>query len=85
MWGRPASPRLAGLGMPPRVHRLSDNGSNLLLESAGSWFRLTVAIARPAGLPLAHLGLWFCRSFTLPLCILQGSGLLDYFGVWATL
>ena len=36
--------------MPPRVHCLSDNGSDLLLESVGSWFRLTVAIARPAGL-----------------------------------
>ena len=36
--------------MPPRVHRLSDNGSDPLLESVGSWFRLTVAVARPAGL-----------------------------------
>ena len=85
MWGRPASPRLAGLGMPPRVHRLSDNGSDLFLESVGSWLCLTVVTARPAGLPLAHLGLRFCRCFTLPSCILQGSGLLDYFGVWATL
>ena len=50
MWGRPASPRSAGLAMPPRVHRLSDNGSDPLLESVGSWFRLTVAVARPAGL-----------------------------------
>ena len=36
--------------MPPRVHRLSDNGSDLFLESVGSWFCLTVAVARPAGL-----------------------------------
>ena len=50
MWGRLASPRLASLGVSPRGHRLSDNGSDLLLESVGSWFRLTVALARPAGL-----------------------------------
>jgi len=49
MWGRPASPRLAGLGMPQRVHRLSDSGSNHLLESVGSWLQLAVACARPAG------------------------------------
>ena len=49
MWGRPASPRPAGLGMPPRVHRLSDSGSDPLLESVGSWLRLAVACARPAG------------------------------------
>ena len=48
MWGRQASPRPAGLGMPQRVHRLSDNISDPLLESVGSWFRLAVAIARPA-------------------------------------
>ena len=53
MWGRPASPRLASLGMPPCVHRLSDNGSDPLLESVGSWFRLTVAVARLAGLGMA--------------------------------
>ena len=57
MWGRPASPRLAGLGMPPRGRRLSDNGSDPLLESVDSWLLLTVLTARPAGLPLAHLGL----------------------------
>ena len=51
MWGRPASPRPVGLGMPPRVHRLSDSGSDPLLESVGSWLRLEVACARPAGLP----------------------------------
>ena len=49
MWGRPASPRLAGLGMPPRVHRLSDSGSNHLLESVGSCLQLAVACAKPAG------------------------------------
>ena len=50
MWGRQASPRPAGLGMPPRVHRLSDSGSDYLLESVGSWLRLAVACARPASL-----------------------------------
>ena len=40
----------AGLGMPPRVHRLSDSGSDPLLESVGSCFCFTVASARPAGL-----------------------------------
>ena len=60
MWGRQASPRPAGLGMPPRVHRLSDNGYDLFLESVGSWFYFVDASARPASLPLAHLGLWFC-------------------------
>ena len=51
MWGWPASSKPAGLGMPPRVHRLSDSGSDHLLESIGSWLRLAVACARPAGRP----------------------------------
>ena len=50
MWGRPTSPRPAGLGMPPGVHRLSDNGSDPLLEFVGSCFGFTCACARPAGL-----------------------------------
>ena len=50
MWGWPASSKPAGLGMPPRVHRLSDNGSDPLLELVRSWFCLTVAVVRPAGL-----------------------------------
>ena len=54
---RPASPTPAGLGMPPRVHRLSDSGSDYLLESVGSWVCAVIAVARPVGLPLAHLGL----------------------------
>ena len=74
MWGRPASPRPAGLEIPPRGHRLSDNGSDLLLEMVDG---CTVAGARPAGLPLAHLGLLFCRGFTPYLCIVQGSGSLN--------
>ena len=69
MWGRPASPRPAGLALPPRGRRLSDNGSDHFLEAVGSWFCVGVAVARPAGLgeagrppsgpsrPLAHLGL----------------------------
>ena len=50
-----------------------------------SWRRLVVAstsrvhvLGRPAGLPLAYLGLLFCRSLTPHLCILQGSGSLNY-------
>ena len=50
MWGRPASPRPAGLGVPPRGRRLSDNGSDPHLESVDSWLRTVVAVARPAGL-----------------------------------
>ena len=57
MWGRPASPRPAGLGIPPRGHRPSDSGSDHFLEAVGSWFCASVAVARPAGIPLAHLGL----------------------------
>ena len=78
MWGRPASPRPAGLGVPPRGHRLLVKCSEHLLESVDSWFLLMVVTARPAGLPLAHLGLWFCRDSALPSCILQGIGLLEY-------
>ena len=36
--------------MPPCGHRLSNNGSDPLLESVGSWFCFAVASARPAGL-----------------------------------
>ena len=50
MWGRPASPKPDGLGVPPRGHRLLVKGSDHLLESVDSWFLLTVVIARPAGL-----------------------------------
>ena len=57
MWGRQASPRPAGLGVQPRGHCLSDNGSDHFLEAVGSWFCVGVVVARPAGLPLAHLGL----------------------------
>ena len=50
MWGQLAFPRPVGLGLPPRGRRLSDNGSDPLLESVGSWLRTVVAVARPAGL-----------------------------------
>ena len=40
----------AVLEMAPRVHHLSDSGSDHLLESVGSCFCFTVASARPAGL-----------------------------------
>ena len=36
--------------MPPRGHRLSDNGSDHLLESVDSWFLLTVVTTGPASL-----------------------------------
>ena len=83
MWGRPASPTPAGLGVPPRGHHLLVKGSDHLLEMVDSWFLLTVVTAWPAGLaqagglPLAHLGLLFCRGFTPYLCIVQGSGSLN--------
>ena len=79
MWDWPASPRPAGLGVPPRGHRLSDNSSDHLLESVGSWVCAVIKVARPVGLPLAHLGLWFCRDFALPLYNVQESGLLNFF------
>ena len=43
-------PRPAGLGVPPRGHRFSVNGSDLLLQSVGNWFCFAVASATPAGL-----------------------------------
>ena len=55
--GRPASPRPAGLGVLPRGHRPSDSGSDHFLQAVGSWSCVGFAVARPAGLPLAHLGL----------------------------
>ena len=36
--------------MPPGVHRLSDNGSDPLLEFVGSWFCFAGVSARPTGL-----------------------------------
>ena len=50
MWGRPASPRPAGLGILPRGHRPSDSGSDHSLEAVGSWSRVGFAVDRPAGL-----------------------------------
>ena len=50
MWGRPASPRPAGLGLPPRGHHPSDNGSDHFLEVVGSWFCVGVVVAKPVGL-----------------------------------
>ena len=78
MWGRLASPRPGGLGLPPHGRRLLDNSSDHLLESVDSWVCTIIAVARPAGLLLAHLGLWFCRDSGLLLCLLQRSGLLKY-------
>ena len=50
MWGRPASPRPAHLGLPPRGRRLSENGSDIFLESVDSWVCSVIAVARLAGL-----------------------------------
>ena len=36
--------------VPPRGHRFSVNGSDLLLQSVGNWFCFAVASATPAGL-----------------------------------
>ena len=78
MWGWPASPRSAGLGLPPRGRCLLDNSFDPSLESVDSWVRAGYVVARPAGLPLAHFGLWFFRDFALPLYNLQGRGFLKY-------
>ena len=50
MWGRPASPRPAVLGIPPRGHRPLDSGSDHFLEVVGSWSCIGFAVARPADL-----------------------------------
>ena len=39
--------------MPPRGHRLSDNGSDHLLELVDSWVCAGIVVARPAGLGVA--------------------------------
>ena len=46
----PAGLRPAGLGLPPRCRRLSDNSSDPSLESVDSWVCPIAAVARPAGL-----------------------------------
>ena len=66
--------------MLPRIHRLSDIGSDPLLELVDSWFLLTVAVARPAGLGEAgRPPSGPSRALTLPrLC----SALGHYPGKW---
>ena len=49
-WCRPASPRLASLGILPRGHRPLDSGSDLVLEAVDSCLALTQGDDRPAGL-----------------------------------
>ena len=62
MWGRPASPRPAGLGIVPSGTNLPLDGLDSLLESVVScsvfstWFLGWPASPRPVGLALAHLG-----------------------------
>ena len=80
MWGWPASPRPAGLGMPPHIHRLSDSGADHLLESVGSWLRLAVACARPAVLGEAS---WPPSGPSRPLVLLRlRSALVPSPGKW---
>ena len=50
MWGQPAFPRPAGLGLPPRGRRLTDNGSDPFLESVDCWVCTIAVVARPASL-----------------------------------
>ena len=47
---RPASPTPAGLGLPPRGRRLTDNGSDPFLESVDCWVCTIAVVARPASL-----------------------------------
>ena len=49
-WGRPASPRPAGLGILPHGHRPLDSGSDLLLKSVDSCLSCTRARVRLAAL-----------------------------------
>ena len=48
--GRPASPRLAGLGILARGHRPLDSGFDFLLKSVDICLSCTRARARPVGL-----------------------------------
>ena len=50
---RLASPRPAGLGVLPCVHRPSDSGSDYFLEVVGSWYCVDFVVARPASLGVA--------------------------------
>ena len=62
MWGRPASPRPAGLGIVPSGTNLPLDGLDSLLESVVScsafstWFLGRPATPRSVALALAHLG-----------------------------
>ena len=62
MWGRPASPRPAGLGIVPSGTDLPLDGLDSLLESVvlcsafSTCFLGRPASPRPVGLALAHLG-----------------------------
>ena len=82
MWGWPASPRLAGLGIPPLGCRLFVDGLDWLLEVGGKRLGPKHMIDRPVGLDLAHLGPPFHRHINQQLHILsQGSlGLESAFG-----
>ena len=63
MWGRPASPRPAGLGIVPSGTNLPLDGLDSLLESVVScsmfstWFLGRPTSPTPVGLVLAHLRL----------------------------
>ena len=75
MWGRPASPRLAGLGIPPSGHRLFVDSLDCLLEVGGGGLGPKHVIVRPAGLGLAPLSPLFHRHINQWLHILSQGGL----------
>ena len=70
----------ASLGVPPRVHRLLDNGSDPLLELVGSWFCFAVASAR---LPsLAEAGQPPSGPFRPPILPTSRSSVVHCPGKW---
>ena len=64
--------------MSPRGTDLRTVAPIASLEVVGSWFSVGVAVARPAGLPLARLGLKLGRGLALLVSFLQGSGFLEF-------
>ena len=73
--GPAASPRPAGLGIPPSGHRLFVDGLDCLLEVGGRGLGPKHVIVRPAGLGLAPLDPPFHRRINQRLHILAPGGL----------
>ena len=70
------------MGIPPRGHRLSDNGSDILLETVDSCVGFTLAFARPAGLGEAG---WPASGPSQPLVLPRlHSALVHSPGKWVT-